>query len=83
MSRSSLQLFESIAQTRQRRAQIVGDVVGYVADAIHQAFDFIDHAVQVAGQLIELVAAAANRDALRQVAGHDVAAGLVDDFDAA
>jgi len=75
--------FELVAQAVQRRAQVVGDVVGDLAHTHHETLNLFEHLVEVAGEVVEFVAAALHRDAARQVAGHDLAAGAVDDFQAA
>ena len=59
------------AQPRQRRAQVVGDGVGDLPDAVHQLGDAVEHHVDVAGEAVELVARAGQRDARREVAEHD------------
>ena len=43
------------AQTAERRLQIVGDVVGDLAQAGHQLFDAVEHRVEVARQVVEFV----------------------------
>jgi len=75
--------FEFVAQAVQRRAQVVGDVVGHLAHAHHEPLDLFEHLIQVAGEIVEFVAAALHGDAAGQVAGHDFAAGAVDDFQTA
>ena len=74
---------EPRAQPRQRRAQIVGDVVGHLAHAQHQPLDLVEHGVEVGGELVELVAAAGERHALRQIAVDDALAGAVHRLDPA
>ena len=71
------------AQARQGGAQVVGDVVRDLAHAGHQRFDAGQHVVESGGELVEVVAAPADRDAPGQVAVHDLAAGLVDRLQAA
>ena len=65
--------FEPRAQPRQRRAQIVRDIVGDLAHARHQPLDLVEHGVEVCRELVELVAAAGDRHALRQIAVDDAA----------
>ena len=79
----ALSRFETGAQTRQGRAQVVGDVARDLLHAGHEALDLVEHLVQADGQPVELVARAGNGNALRQVARHDGAAGGGDGLDAA
>ena len=51
---------EPRAQPRQRRLQIVRDIVGDLAHAGHQPLDLVEHAVEIGGELVELVARAAS-----------------------
>ena len=60
-----------IAQPGERRAQVVGDVVGDLAQALHQFADPPQHLVQAFRQPVEFVARAGDRQPARQVAGHD------------
>ena len=50
-------------------------------EAFHQSLDSVEHGVQIAGELVELVICAAGGNAAVQIAAHDVAAGLVDGLD--
>ena len=61
----------------------MGDVVADLLDPGQELLDLVEHGVQVAGQLVELVAAAGNRHPAGQVAGHDLPAGAVDRVDLA
>ena len=70
------------AQPVERRAQIVRDVVGDLAHAAEQPLDLVEHGVEVGRQLIELVARASERDALAEIARHDLAGGAIDRVDA-
>ena len=54
------------ARAGDRRAQIVGDGVGDLAHAVHQPADAVQHVVDGLGELVELVAAARQRHALRR-----------------
>ena len=76
------ELLEAGAKTAERRAQVVGHVVGDPAHVVHQRFDARQHRVQVRHQLVELVAASVALDALRQLAFHDAARRPVDGLDA-
>ncbi len=75
------QLFEAIAQARQRRPQIMGDIVGDLADAPHQSLDLIQHGIEIDGELIEVISGSGGGYSSGEVAAHDLAAGLVDLFD--
>ena len=72
---------QALAQARERRAHVMGNVVGDLTQAVHQHLDAIEHLVEVGREAIELVAGAAQRDAAREVAAHDVAAGVGDGGD--
>jgi hypothetical protein len=52
----------------------VGNVVGDLAQALVQAFDAAEHSVQRVRQAVELVAGAADRQALGEIARHDLLA---------
>ena len=56
------------AQPVERRPEIVGDVVGHLAHALQQPLDLVEHRVEVGGELVELVARAAERDPLAELA---------------
>ncbi len=68
-------------QPRQRRLQIVRDIVGDLAHPGHQPLDLIEHAVEIVGELVELVAAivvvGAARHPVREIAGDDPLGGAV------
>ena len=72
----------AVAQPVERRLEIVGDVVGDLAQGRHQLLDAVEHGVEALRQAVELVAGAVERDALGEVAGHDRAARLGDGLDA-
>ena len=59
------------------------DVVGDLAHAGHQPLDLVEHAVEIGGELVELVARAVQRHAVGQISGHDPLAGAVHLLDAA
>ncbi len=67
------QHLESIAQARERAAQIVRDAVGYVPHAGQEILDLVEHRIHVARELVVLVVAAVQRRAPAQVAGYDLA----------
>ena len=71
-----------IAQARQRRAQIMGDIVGDFAHARHQVADAREHLVEAARQAIEFVVGAGDGKTPRQIAGHDRARRAVHRVDA-
>ena len=75
--------FEPCPQPRERRLQIVGDVVGDLAHRGHQSLDLVEHPVQIGGELVEFVIGAGPRHPIRQVAGHDAFGGPVHLLDAA
>jgi hypothetical protein len=63
-----LQAIQPRAQPRQRRAQIMRDIV---ADAFHfaeQPLDLVEHRVDDAGQHVEFIAVATHRQAACQIA---------------
>ena len=53
------------------------DIVGDLAHAGHQPLDLVEHAVEVGGELVELVVGAAPRHPVRQIAGDDPLGGAV------
>src|SRR5581483_2606572 len=73
--------FQAIAQTVQRGAQVVGDVVRNLADAVKQALDAVEHAIEMAGEIVELVARPRHRNPARKVTGDDFAADAIDDVE--
>ena len=72
----------AVAQPRQRRLQIVGDVVGDLLQPLVQLGDPGQHGVEVFGKPVELVAGAGHRQPAAKVAAHDAAACLGDIVDA-
>jgi len=68
-------LFGAIAQPRQRRLEIVGDVVGNFLQAHHQGFDPLQHGVQIFRQPIQFIAAAPDRQPPAEIARHDTLGG--------
>jgi hypothetical protein len=56
----------------QWRAQVVRDVVGGAAHGCNQPVDAVEHAVQGLRQAVEFVSGAAHRNAMPQVAIHDL-----------
>ncbi|MNY10223.1 hypothetical protein D3C86_1431840 [compost metagenome] len=59
------------AQAGQRGAQVMGNVVAYALDLVHQAFDALEHGVDDGRQHVQFIAAAGQRQASGQVAGDD------------
>ena len=59
-------LLGAVAQPRERRLEIVGDVVGDLLEAMHQRLDALEHDVEIAGQPVELVIAAGRSAAARR-----------------
>ena len=72
----------AIAQPRQRRLEIVRDVVGDFLEAVHQRLDALEHGVEVVGETVELVAGAGDRQAAGEIARHDRACRLGHGIDA-
>ena len=68
-------LLGAVAQPRQRRLQIVGDIVGDFLQPHHQGLDPLQHGVEVFGEAIEFVAAASDRQPAGEIAGHDALGG--------
>ena len=75
------ELFQPRAQTAERGAQIVRDVVRDPAHVLHQGLDAFEHRVQVRDQIVELVAAPVALDAFGQLAFHDATRRVVDRLD--
>jgi len=63
--------FGAVAQPRQRRAQIMSDIVGHFAQAAHQLADPRQHGVEIFGEPVEFVAGAGDGEAFVEPAGHD------------
>ena len=68
-------LLGAVAHPRQRRLQIMGDVVGDFLQPHHQRLDALQHGVEIFGEAIEFVAGASDRQAPGKVAGHDAPRG--------
>ncbi len=80
--RRAQRLFGAVAQARERRLQIMGDVVGDFLQARHQRFDAVEHGVEVVGETVEFVAGAGDRQPVAEIAFHDVARRLGHGVDA-
>ena len=74
-------LLQPSAHARQRRPQIVRDIVAHLLDLSHQCFDAVQHQIEVLRDAIPFVMAAAERDAPIEAALHDRPAGRVDLID--
>ena len=57
-------LLQPSAHSRQRRPQVVRDIVAHLLDLSHQGFDAVQHQVEVLRDAIPFVMGAAERDAL-------------------
>ena len=64
-------LLGAVAQSRQRRLQIVGDIVGNFLQPHHQGLDPLQHGVEIFREPVEFVAAASDRQPAAQIARHD------------
>ena len=73
---------ERQARARQRRSQIVGDVVADAGQRMDHRFHFVEHAVDDAGEPRERLVDIPVRKPLAQVAGDDALDPLVDLLDA-
>ena len=73
----------AVAQPRERRLEIMRDIVGDLAQRQHQFLDAGKHGIETLRQAIQLVAGPAEGNAARKIAGHDLAAGFGDGIDAA
>ena len=73
-------LLQPSAHARQRRPEVVRDIVAHLPDLSHQCFDAVQHQVKVLRNAIPFVMGAAERDAPIQAALHDGPAGGVDRF---
>ncbi len=62
---------QPLPQPGERRAQVVGDVVGDLAKAVHQGRDAVEHPVECRAQGVQVVACAAQGYAAAQVAVDD------------
>ena len=58
------------------------EVVRNTAHLFHQRSDTVQHGVEIAGQFIEVVARPIHRYTPGEIAGHNLAAGLIDLFNA-
>ncbi len=68
-------------QPRQRRSQIMGNVVGYPFHLFHQPLDFIQHAIDNLDQAVEVAASPAARQTPAQIAVDDALDRLRDPVD--
>ena len=70
------------ARDHQRRAQIVGDVVADVLQLLEQALDLVEHQIDRARHLVDVVAFAGDRQARMELAVHDADDRAVDALEA-
>ena len=81
LARLGEQHFDTGFESRQRFAQIVRHVVGYVAHARHGGLDACEHVVEMFRQKVELVGASVEVHPLRKVARRNRPCGPVDRLD--
>ena len=81
-SASAQRLLAAVAQPRERGLEIVGDVVGDLLEAVHERLDALEHDIEVAGEPVELVAGAGDRQPPGEIAVHDGAGGIGHGVDA-
>ena len=67
--------------SRQRRSQIVGDVVADAGERVDHRLHFIEHAVDDDGELRKRLVDVTMRKPLAQIAGDDALDPLIDLFD--
>ena len=77
-SRRAQRLLGAVAQPRQWRLEVVGDVVGHFLQAGHQLLDAIEHGIGGRCEPVDLVGAAGDPEPAREVAVDDRPAGIVD-----
>ena len=70
--------FELLAQSGQRRAHVMGDIVGDLLQALHQGRDPIQHPIEGQRQAVEVVIGASDRHTARQVTADDRLRGAGD-----
>jgi hypothetical protein len=63
--------FGGAAQARQRRAEVVGDVIEGFTHAANERLVFVEHGIEEAGEFIEFVVGFARRNTGVEVAGAD------------
>ena len=64
-------VFKLVAESGQGRAQIVGNTVGNVPDALHQIHNPVQHLIEVFRQLVEIIVGATGWYPQGKVAVHD------------
>ena len=73
-------LLQPSAHSRQRRPQVVRNIVADLLDLSHQRLDAVQHQIEVLRDAIPFVMGAAERNPLVETAEHDGPAGGVDLF---
>lgn len=73
--RGTQRLLDTIAHSRERGLQIVGNVVRHILETVKQSLDAVQHEIEPDGEPVELVAGAVDRQTLGQVPRHDAPAG--------
>jgi len=63
----------AVSQARERRLEVMSDIVGDLAQTRHQLRDALEHRVEIFRESVKFVAGAAHREALIHVARHDAA----------
>jgi hypothetical protein len=71
VARRGQRLLQPRARAGERGAEVMRQAVGDAAHALHQRADAVEHGVHDGAELVELVAAAGEGDAPRQVAARD------------
>jgi len=68
--------FQPGDQAGERGAQVMGDVVAHAFHLAHQPFQLVEHAVDHSRDTVDVVVAAAHRQALAEVALDNAADGV-------
>src|SRR5580692_5605217 len=63
--------FQPLIEPGQRGPQIVGHVAAYLAQALHQDADAVQHVIERTGEAIQIVPCASRRHAAREIAVDD------------
>src|SRR5262249_13372352 len=72
-----------LPQPRERRSQIVRNIIRNLPHLPHERRDPVKHCIKATAEFVELAAATRERDPPPQVTLHDLARGPIDRFDAA
>ena len=73
--------FQTLAQSTERRSQIMRNVAGHVPKTFHQLLDACEHAIEAFGQPAELVVGTDDGDAPGKIAVNDCARRAIDRID--